>query len=149
MSPNQSYTTSLQVAATPAQVYTAITLHIDKWWTELANEATRTGDKLTVHFEEGTSWMMEVTRAIPGHILEWHVTKATHNLINLSKSDEWEDTTIIWEISASKTGSTIVCTHKGLVPALECYDICERGWDYFLGSLKRYLETGTGSPFKP
>ncbi|MEM8484615.1 MAG: SRPBCC domain-containing protein [Bacteroidota bacterium] len=149
MSPNQSYSSEIQIATSPAQVYTAITLHINAWWTTRANEASQVGDQLTVRFEEGTSWQMEVTSAEPERLLAWHVTEAIHNLTSLSKSDEWEGTTIVWEISAASEGSHVTFTHNGLVPSLECYDICEQGWDYFLGSLKQFLETGTGSPFKP
>lgn len=38
--------------------------------------------------------------------------------------------------------------HEGFKPALECNKICEAGWGYFLGSLKNYVETGNGSPYR-
>jgi len=38
--------------------------------------------------------------------------------------------------------------HEGLRPELECYGICEKGWDHFLKhSLKNYAETGQSEPF--
>ncbi len=38
---------------------------------------------------------------------------------------------------------------SGLVPTLECFEVCAQGWDYFfVNSLKQYLVTGEGSPFE-
>jgi limonene-1,2-epoxide hydrolase len=38
--------------------------------------------------------------------------------------------------------------HLGLAPELDCYDVCERGWDRFLGSsLVAYVERGSGMRF--
>lgn len=56
--------------------------------------------------------------------------------------DKW------WNIVKYETGSKVIFTHQGLVPELECFDVCQTGWDYFLGSLKDYLETGKGNPFE-
>lgn len=145
----QSYTTVLQVTASPARVYSAITQHIDQWWTQLANEATHVGDILEVRFEEATAWRMRVEEAAPNQVVVWYVIDASHKLQNLATYDEWKGTTIRWKIANVDAGSAITFAHEGLVPALECYDICQRGWDYFLGSLKRFLETGTGSPYTP
>jgi hypothetical protein len=38
--------------------------------------------------------------------------------------------------------------HDGLIPELQCYRICERGWSHYLKtSLKKLVETGKGEPF--
>ena len=63
------------------------------------------------------------------------------------KKDEWVGTQIVWQIEESSTGSKIKFMHKGLVPMLDCYEVCKGGWGYFLGSLKNYLETGMGTPY--
>ncbi len=149
MGHKQNYTTEFEIAASPAKVFSAITQHIDKWWTQRANKATQVGDTLQVRFEEGTMWRMRVEEAVPDQLMVWYVTDADHKLENLARYDEWQGTIIRWKITKVDAGSALTFTHEGLVPALECYDICQRGWDYFLGSLKRYLETGTGSPYTP
>ena len=91
---------------------------------------------------------MTVSEAFPNRSVVWKVAEAHHDLEGIRKKDEWKGTIIKWEIVADETGSNVTFTHQGLVPALECYDICEAGWDYFLGSLKNYLETGKGNPYK-
>ena len=69
-------------------------------------------------------------------------------LENLTKNDEWKGTAIVWKSTGNETGTRITLTHKGLIPKLECFEICRTGWNYFLQSLKKYLETGKGYPFK-
>ena len=144
----RSYSTEILVSVKPELVYKAITGGIDKWWTELSNQALEVGDQLVVQFEKNTTWAMTVSEAIPNRSLIWKVDEANHDLENLSKKDEWKGTTIKWEIGESETGSEVTLTHQGLAPKLECYDICQAGWNYFLGSLKDYLETGKAYPYK-
>jgi hypothetical protein len=91
---------------------------------------------------------MTVSEASPNRSLIWQVVEANHDLEYLSKKDEWKGTTIKWEIIEDNNGSEVTLTHQGLVPKLECFDICRAGWNYFLGSLKDFLETGKGYPYK-
>ena len=144
----RSYSTEILISAEPESVYNAITKDIDKWWTELSNQALQVGDQLTVRFEKTTSWVMTVSEAFPNRSLIWKVSEANHDLEGITTKDEWKGTTIKWKIVGNETGSKVTFTHEGLVPALECYEICEAGWGYFLGSLKNYLETGNGYPYK-
>ena len=144
----QSYSTKILISAKPESVFRAIAKDIDKWWTELSNQAAQIGDQLTVQFEKTTSWVMTVSEAFPNRSLVWEVVEANHDLDELVEKDEWKGTTIKWEIAQTERGCKVTLTHQGLVPALECYKICHAGWGYFLGSLKNYLETGKGSPFK-
>lgn len=144
----QSYSTELLISAKPELVYTAITQHINQWWTELSNPATQVGDQLVVRFEKTTYWKMIVTEAIPNQSLVWKVIEAHHELDDISVKDEWKDTTISWNLSEDESGSKVTFIHEGLLPALECYEICEAGWGYFLQSLKNYLETGAGHPYR-
>ena len=94
----KNYSTEILISAKPDSVYKAITRNIDKWWTALSNQALQVGDQLVVRFEETTSWMMTVSEAIPNRSLVWKVVEANHDLEDLTKKDEWKDTTIKWEI---------------------------------------------------
>ena len=49
-----SYSTAILISVKPESVYEAITKDIDKWWTELSNQAVQVGDQLTVRFEKTT-----------------------------------------------------------------------------------------------
>ena len=35
----------------------------------------------------------------------------------------------------------------GLVPDLDCYTMCSRGWNHYLASLTGFVEGGSGSPY--
>lgn len=146
--PDKNYSTEIKISATPEAVFRALTSQIDQWWTESSNKAGQIGDKLVVRFEKTTCWQMIVTEASNNQLLVWQVLEAHHDLDNIAEKDEWKGTTIRWEISATNVGSKLMLIHQGLVPELQCYDICQSGWDYFLGSLKRFLETGKGHPYK-
>jgi len=91
---------------------------------------------------------MTLSEAIPHRSVIWEVVEANHDLEVLAKRDEWDGTTIVWTIREDEGGSRITFVHEGLSPALECFEICASGWTYFLGSLKSYLETGRGRPFR-
>ncbi len=145
---NQNYSNQIQINTNPELVFNAITKEIDKWWTELSNNINQIGDQLVVQFEDSTSWVMDVIEFSVNHSIAWHVTSARHNLESLSKKDEWEKTTIRWKIEENGIESRVLLLHEGLTANLECYNICSNGWNYFLASLKNYLETGKGKPFK-
>jgi hypothetical protein len=45
-------------------------------------------------------------------------------------------------------GCDLQFRHEGPRPGLECYDQCRAGWDQYLPSLRDYLESGVGNPFR-
>ena len=45
-------------------------------------------------------------------------------------------------------GCDLQFRHEGLRPSLECYDQCRAGSDQYLPSLRDYLESGVGNPFR-
>ena len=141
------FTTEITSTATPEKAFSAITTNVDKWWTAHANSVSKVGEFLTVKFEKGTFWKMSLTEIIELEKVVWKVEEAHHSLDELSRKDEWLNTEIIWEISPIEEGVSLKFTHKGLDPQLECFEICSSGWQYFLGSLEKYLDTGFGTPF--
>ena len=85
----RSYSTEVLISIKPDLLYKAITEDINKWWTELSNQATEVGDQLVVRFEKNTSWVMTVSEANPNRSLIWKVVEANHDIDNLSKKDKW------------------------------------------------------------
>ncbi len=52
-----------------------------------------------------------------------------------------------FEISTKDNSTQIHFTHIGLVPEVECYDMCVKGWDqYVKGSLLKLITEGKGQP---
>lgn len=147
---NDSYTREIIVSSTPEAAYLALTTGFNKWWTTGCNPISETGDKITFRF--GPSyWVMRVNNLIPDNYLELECLEAHHVHEGLPSSilNEWEGTRLKWEILEQGEKIKIVLVHEGLVPSLECYEVCEQGWDYFfVNSLKQYLDTGEGTPFE-
>ncbi len=140
------YSKQLQVNVSPNSVFEAITAEIDKWWTIHSNIANKLSSKLCVRFGETTVKEILVTEIDKNKKLTWKVTKAFIDIEELTKKDEWVGTEIKWEIISTQQGSRINFIHEGLTPEFQCYNACEGGWNYFLESLKNYLEKGKGNP---
>ncbi|WP_420573284.1 SRPBCC family protein [Kordia sp.] len=146
---NTNYFKELQIAVSPNVVFKVITTEIDKWWTVHSNVANKLNDRLTVRFGETTVKEMLITELEENQNLTWKVTKAFIDIKELSKKDEWVNTEIKWTIKATDKGSQINFVHIGLTSEFECYNACKGGWNFFLNSLKQYLETGKGNPYIP
>jgi hypothetical protein len=58
-------------------------------------------------------------------------------------------TEVAFEISKKENTTQIDFTHIGLVPEIECYDVCEEGWNtHITVSLARFINEGKGMPKK-
>jgi hypothetical protein len=68
---------------------------------------------------------------------------------NLPAPDEWVGTTVAFSFSDRGGTTRLDFVHHGLAPELECFEACERGWDFFLRrSLKQLVEGGHGLPYR-
>ncbi len=147
---NISCTREITVSNTPGAAYQALTSEFDKWWTTDCNPISKTGDKITFTF--GPSyWVMRASSLVPDNYVELECIEAHHVHDGLSSSilNEWKGTKLKWGIHNQNDKTKIILIHEGLMPSLECYEVCEQGWDYFfVNSLKEYLNTGKGLPFE-
>ncbi len=65
------------------------------------------------------------------------------------RRSEWVGTRLRFELAPAADGSTeLRFEHEGLEPTLECFELCRAGWQQFLGSLQRFVETGRGEPYR-
>jgi hypothetical protein len=49
----------------------------------------------------------------------------------------------MFEISAEGNRTRIDLTHVGLIPGIECYDVCQTGWHQYFGeNIAALLATG-------
>ena len=145
-----NYTREIVVSSTPAEAYKALTTGFNKWWTTDCNPVTNAGEKITFKF--GPSyWVMRANNLVPNELVEYECIEAHHVHDGLPSSilDEWKKSILKWAIQKQEEKTNIIFTHEGLVPSLECYEVCEQGWDYFfVNSLKQYLDSGEGTPFE-
>lgn len=145
---NDHFQQTIALNADPAKVYAAIatTAGLRGWWTTACNGDTRIGGVIHFGFECADK-DMRVEHLEANREVRWLCTHAHIGVDGLAHRDEWVGTRMVFRLAASDGGRTrLDFEHIGLVPELECYDLCDKGWRYFLDSLKQFVETGRGTP---
>ena len=136
-----SFSTRFTVSKTPADVFAAIN-DVRGWWGgEIVGESDRVGARFSYRYEDMHRSTQEVTELVPGEKVVWHVADAT--LTFVANRNEWAGTDIVFEIVPMGAETELRFTHRGLVPAIECFEDCSNGWGFYVGgSLKQFIETG-------
>ena len=143
-----SFTSTFETTAPVDKVYEALTTGIDQWWTDLANAAREIGDTLVI-VADNTRKTFIVKDIVPFHHISWSCVDAYLDIPGIKQKNEWVGTTFLWRMDPIDNGTRLTITHDGLEPELECYQVCAQAWHHFFTeSLKGYLETGSGSPFR-
>jgi hypothetical protein len=147
---SENYQKSILVDAQAREAYRALTSGYSLWWTPCDGVFSNTGDRITFRFPPQVSyWTFEVKKLVVDQYVELECIEAHHIILekpNASKT-EWLGSTLRFEIEAVGHRVKILLTHEGLTPKMDCFEVCEAGWDhFFLNSLKKYLNTGTGEP---
>ena len=144
----KDYSNSIIVNVSVTSAFKALTKQIDSWWISSANAAYRRGDTLKLSYQ-GTYKAFVVTEIIPLQKIVWRCVDVFLNVPALRDKKEWINTRIIWDLIPVAPKLKIHLTHEGLNPSLECYQICEPTWDYFLNeSLCQFLTSGKGKPLQ-
>ena len=141
--PGPDYAASLTIAAPIETVYAALTTAdgLRGWWTCRTDGSPEPGGEIRFEFTDYDIYkVMRVVASTRPTSVRWLCVDC--------KLTDWIGTTLDFELTASGPATTeLSFTHKGLQPALECFESCEAGWDYYLRSLASYAETGTGQPY--
>lgn len=148
----KDYHCTIKINAPAEKVYKAITTQqgIQNWWTSDCVAESKQGGKATMRFGN-TFAIMQFEKLTPYTEVQWKCLEQYHEAQPpLKKKNEWDGTRIVFKIkSIDPMHSELDFIHNGLNPAMECYHICEKGWDHFLkNSLKGYLENGKGTIYQ-
>ncbi|MGI8952777.1 MAG: SRPBCC domain-containing protein [Chitinophagaceae bacterium] len=142
----QDYNVTITVKATAKEAFKNIN-SVSKWWTEnLEGSLQKLNDVFTVYFGE-TFVTFKIIEVVPDKKIVWLVTDCYLHWLKDKK--DWKGTKIVFEILEQKDSTKIIFTHVGLVPEIECYNDCIKGWDqYIKGSLFKLISEGKGLPEK-
>ena len=143
----QNYTAIIEVKATAEKAFKSIN-NVSEWWSEnLEGWSHKLNDVFTIHFSENNFVTHKIVDFVAGKKVVWQVTDCY--LEWLADKKEWQNTKMSFEISTKDNSTQINFTHIGLVPEVECYDMCVKGWDqYVKGSLFKLITEGNGEPQK-
>jgi Activator of Hsp90 ATPase homolog 1-like protein len=138
------YMTTITVDATPDEAFRAIN-DVPGWWGRITGSTAAVGDEF-VYVVPGLHYSgFRVTELEPGRRVAWIVTGSYLEFI--SDKQEWNGSTVRFDIDEAVDGTHITFTHEGLEPQVECYEACSNAWTtYVRSSLKSFIETGEGTP---
>jgi hypothetical protein len=141
---NQDFNCSITANVSAEEAMEAIS-QVSVWWAKnFTGSAEKLNDEFTVTFGD-TFVSFKVTELVPEAKVVWTATDCY--LPWLNDKTEWTGTKVIFELSTENGETTIHFTHQGLLPEVECYDMCVKGWtQYIPGSLLALLKEGVGQP---
>ena len=141
----QDYQCTITVPFTPTEVLEKIS-RVGEWWAvNFKGSAKDLHARFTVHFARTTWSLMEIVEADPGKRIVWSVAEC---FLPIFKDPYlWKGNRITWDLTTEGPNTRITMTHVGLVPGVECYEDCRKGWNFYVGeSLFKLLTEGKGLP---
>lgn len=140
-----SFTTTILVNATPATAFDAINRPRDWWGKDIQGDTDRLGGEWTYRYKDMHFSTHRTTEFVPGKRIVWDILDS--EMTFLKDKSEWKGTKLIFDITPKGDKTEVRFTHAGLVPQVECYDICTDAWSGLIhGSLKGLIEGGEGQP---
>ena len=142
---SKSYTSTIVVNKTAHDAFNAIQ-NFRGWWSqEIEGNTNKPGETFFYHYKDVHLCKIKLIEMQEDKRLVYQVID---NEFNFTKDkSEWINTKLIFELQPEGNNTKIVFTHEGLVPEYECYAVCNDAWtSYIQGSLKDYIEKGTGKP---
>lgn len=139
----QDFTSTFTVEQSPADVFAAIN-DVRRWWTgDIEGESQAVGDECSYRYPGAHFSRQRVSELVPGEKVVWQVTDSL--LEGPDDPREWTGTEIPFEIIPEGDRTELRFSHRGLVPAFECYGACSGAWGFYInGSLKHLITTGEG-----
>jgi uncharacterized protein YndB with AHSA1/START domain len=110
------------------------------WWSTTAQVAESVGGEARLRFEKGerpVNMRFRIDETSPNQRVRW--TCVGHD------DPSWIGTWLDWRLAGTGDAVIVSLEHGGWKEAAP--DVVAQGWKHFMGSLKAYLETGTGQPW--
>ena len=140
----KDFNCSIAANITPKEAFKAI-CKVTEWWSKnIEGETEKLNDVFT--YRPNDTWVtFKIIECIPDKKIVWYANDCfLHWQVNKT---EWKDTNVVFEIVEEGNSTKINFTHIGLIPEVECYEGCVKGWtQYIIGSLHKLLTEGKGNP---
>src|SRR5215472_14679030 len=136
------YQTTIRVNASPDSLFDALTTvtGLAAWWNP-ASGSGDTGGELRLIMNAPEPLVIHVDEATRPTSVRWTVTDCPF-------LPDWIGTRPTFTITpVDGDTSELHFHHQGLSEELECIDMCTRSLDFYMTSLRDYLEGGCGNPY--
>ena len=142
---NQNFNITFLLDQTPIEVFNAIN-NVRGWWSEeLEGDSEKLNDEFIYRHGDFHYSKHKLTEVIPNEKIVWLTLQSKLSFVE--KQNEWNVTKMIFEISKQGDKTKLDITHSGLVPGLQCYNGCSKGWTHYLkNSLLPLITIGQGKP---
>ena len=132
----------IRIQAGASKVYEALTTQAGYrgWWNAKAEIDGAAGGEAKLYFvKDGQPVNMRysIDELKPNESVRW--TCVAHDM------PSWVGTSLNWQIKEAEGSALVSFEHAGWKGAPP--EPVAQGWKHFLGSLKAYVETGTGQPW--
>ncbi len=132
----------VRIQETAKKVYEALTLQAGYrgWWNAVGEVAEKVGGEAKLSFvKDGTPINMgfRIDEMKSNECVRW--TCVTHDM------PSWVGTSLTWRLAEAGGAVVVSLEHSGWQGVAP--EMVAQGWKHFLGSLKSYVETGTGQPW--
>jgi len=132
----------VEIKTDQEKTYAALTTAegIRSWWTDNADLDEQVGGAgiFRFHYDQTVETVVRIADLQAPALVCWAVTS--------SFRPEQDGTVIRFELCREGSGTLVDFSHTGFERADETFELMNKGWAYYLVSLKRYLETGKGAP---
>ena len=128
------------INAPPDKLYKALTEQegIRSWWTQQATAAPKVGSTSEFGFYGGQVLMhIEVAQLDPNRKVVWKPIDGV---------PDWPGTRVTWDLIPTNGGTKLLFGHRDFASSEGSLPQTGFNWAWYIISLKRYAETGTGSP---
>jgi hypothetical protein len=140
---NKNFQFSFTTSQNANEVYNQL-LDVRSWWSGLYNEiisgnSLKLDDEFSFSAGGGAHFSKQKLIAlVPDKTIKWLVIES--NLSFLTKTDEWNNTKICFDIEQVEDKTKVTFTHEVLVPQIECYGGCSSAWTKYLENLEKQIE---------
>ena len=131
---------TVDIHANPEVVYGNLATEegLAGWWSTRVSAETHVGGLIRFEFIDVFNPVMEIVSLEPGRRVAWKCVDG---------HDPWKDNTFAFEIEARGDEAILFFRQEYAVElSIEEYGRYNFNWGYYLHSLKRLCETGSGSP---
>jgi uncharacterized protein YndB with AHSA1/START domain len=128
------------IQGSPEKVYKALTEQdgLKSWWTIDAAAQPKEGSTAQFKFYGGqVDLQFTVDELKPGSRVAWSP---------ISGVPDWGGTHVTWDLTAVENGTKLMFGHRDFASYDGSFAYTNFNWGWYLISLKRYVETGKGTP---